>query len=453
MGMWTVKSESGTLHAVLLQDTTLNFWENKLPFVGGESNLQYLPRCSHADYDAGGHDQWLQLEKFLKEEGVQVFEVVSILRKTIERASEAERKKIIRRFWGENEPAPSPSELKAEHLTDGYPPTPYYNEARDQVVLPDFKRAAWTYTRDTSFTTQIGTVICNMRRYSRRFEPQVVKLAYESDPVLQKNVNLIWDANDLTIANTEPANIEGGDTEIIDEETIAVGLGQRSTFTGFLEFAKKIFSTDANKQVKYVCAVYNADYPAVDYMHLDVVMNFPANRKALIMPYYFESELVKDMPPKKLLLKLLAATRAQSERDTRPMVEVVSPAAFEKAGECYVYVRDKKDEPVLLRREVSLVDFLIREDKLDKDGLIYVGGQPKKKNDVEHLMLALMEQTRDATNIVTIKSGTIVSYARTIATIEELEANGIRVKRWDDSYLDMLGGPHCSTSPLSRDPS
>jgi arginine deiminase len=290
-----------------------------------------------------------------------------------------------------------------------------------------------------------------MRRYSRRLEPRVVKLAYESDPVLKENLNLIWDANDVTLANTEPPNIEGGDTEIIDQETIAVGLGQRSTFTGFLEFAKKMFSTDTNHQIKYVCAVLNADDPAVDYMHLDVVINFPANRKALIMPYYFESEIVKDMPPKKLLLKLLAATRAQSERDARSMEEVVSPSAFEKAGQCYVYVRDGSNEPRLLRREVSIVDFLIKEEKIDKDGLIYVGGEPKGKNDVEHLMRALMEQTRGATNIVTIKSGTVISYARTTTTIEAMKKSGIRVKKWDDSYLDMLGGPHCSTAPLLRD--
>jgi arginine deiminase len=290
-----------------------------------------------------------------------------------------------------------------------------------------------------------------MRRYSRLLEPQVVKLAYQSDPVLRENVSLIWDANDLTMANTEPLNIEGGDTEIIDEETIAVGLGQRSTFTGFLEFAKKIFSTDVNRDVKYVCAVFNADYPAIDYMHLDVVINFPANRRALIMPYYFESEVVKDMPPKKLLLKLLAATRAQSERDARPMNEVVGPAAFEKSGQCYVYVRGAQNEPKLLRREMSLIDFLIREDKIDNDGLIYVGGEPRKKNDVKHLMLALMEQGRGATNIVTIKSGTVISYARTTATLEALKQNGIRVKEWSDSYLDMLGGPHCSTAPLFRD--
>ena len=453
MVMWTVKSESGTLRAVLIQDTTRNFWENKLPFVGGESNLQYLHRCPHADYDAGGHEEWLKLEQFLREEGVQVFEVTSILRKAIERSSEAERRQIIRIFWGDSSRAPSTADLTVEHITDGYPPAPYYDQVSDQVILPDFKRAAWTYTRDTSFTTQVGTVICNMRRYSRLLEPRVVKLAYQSDPVLRENVNLIWDANDLTMANTEPPNIEGGDTEIIDEETIAVGLGQRSTFTGFLEFAKKVFSTDVNRRVKYVCAVFNADYPAIDYMHLDVVINFPANRRALVMPYYFESEVVHDMPPKKLLLKLLAATRAQSERDARPMHEVVAPAAFEKAGQCYVYVRGDQNVPRLLRREVSLVDFLIKEDKIDKDGLIYVGGEPKEENKLNHLMLALMEQGRGATNIVTIKSGTVISYARTTATLEALKQNGIRVKEWSDSYLDMLGGPHCSTAPLLRDAS
>jgi len=450
--MWTVNSESGTLHAVLIQDSTMNFWENKLPFVNSEANLQYLPRCPHADYDAGGHEQWLKLRRFLEEEGVQVFEVTSILRKAIERASPAERKAMIQTFWGEDSRAPTPAELKVEHITDGYPPTPYYDEAKDNVVLPDFKRASWTYSRDTSFTTQVGTVICNMRRYSRQFEPRVVKLVYESDPTLRREINLIWDANHLTIANTEPPNIEGGDAEIIDEETIAVGLGQRSTYTGFLEFAKKIFSSDANGRIKYVCAVLNADYPAIDYMHLDVVINFPSNRKTLLMPYYFESDVVHEMPPKKLLLKLLTATRAQSERDGRPMQDVVSPAAFEKAGQCYVYVRGYENEPKLLRHEVSLIDFLIKEDKIDKDGLIFVGGEPKQKNDVNHLTLALMEQARGATNIVTIKSGTVISYARNTATLEALERNGIRVKKWDDSYLDMLGGPHCSTAPLFRDP-
>ncbi len=67
-------------------------------------------------------------------------------------------------------------------------------------------------------------------------------------------------------------------------------------------------------------------------------------------------------------------------------------------------------------------------------------------------MLALMEQARGASNIVTIKPGLVVAYKRNHATNDELREHGITVKEWDDSYLDMLGGPHCSTSPLWRDP-
>jgi len=94
----------------------------------------------------------------------------------------------------------------------------------------------------------------------------------------------------------------------------------------------------------------------------------------------------------------------------------------------------------------------VSEDKLEEDGIIYVGGAPDEENDVEHLMTALMEQARGASNIVTLKPGKIVAFERNKVTNGELRAHGIEVKEWEDSYLDMLGGPHCSTSPLLRDP-
>jgi len=88
---------------------------------------------------------------------------------------------------------------------------------------------------------------------------------------------------------------------------------------------------------------------------------------------------------------------------------------------------------------------------LEADGLIYVSGKPEKSNDVNHLYSALMEQARGATNVVTIKPKKVIAFKRNRQTIDELRKSGIEVKEWDDTYLDMLGGPHCSTSPLSRD--
>ena len=98
--MWTVESESGRLHSVLIQDSVESFWEHRLPFEGIESNLQYLARDIHPQLD-GGHEQWLQLPKMLREDGVQVFEVTDILKAGLEKASRQELGNIVKRFWGE----------------------------------------------------------------------------------------------------------------------------------------------------------------------------------------------------------------------------------------------------------------------------------------------------------------------------------------------------------------
>jgi N-dimethylarginine dimethylaminohydrolase len=409
-----------------------------------------LARCPHADID-GGREQWWQLSKYLEDEGVSVFELTSILENIIEGATVEEKRNIVSRIWEGLPVKPEAEELTVEHLLVGYPSRPFYDVEAGRVVLPDFQRVGWPYPRDTSFTTPVGTVICNMRRYSRRFEPRVVRLAYEYDPMLSENVEIVFDANDVQEAPTEPPCVEGGDTQIVDEETVAVGLGQRSTFTGFMATAKALFERDRDGELRYICAVNLPSYPALDYMHLDVVINYPDRGRALLMPYIFEGELVRTGPRKGLLLKALEALRAQGERDGRPMGPLVHPDAFRDAGSCLVYERGSNG-PKLAGKWASFVDFLVSENKIEEDGIIYVGGVPEKENDIEHLMLALMEQARGASNIVTIKPGLVVAYERNRATNRELREKGIEVREWDDSYLDMLGGPHCSTSPLWRDP-
>jgi len=434
--MWTVRSESGRLRAVLVQESIEQFWEGKFPFVGIESSTHYLARCPHAGIDRGRR-QWEQLPRFLREEGVRVFEVTEILGKALEGATVEERRWMVKDVWEGMPASPEAEELTIEHLLLGYPPRPYYDRTLDRVVLPDFQRVGWPYPRDTSFTTPVGTVICSMRRYSRRFEPRVVRLAYDHDPVLSENVEIVYDANEAREGFTERPCIEGGDTQIVDEETIA-------------EAARRLFEADRDGELRHICVVRLPDYPALDYMHLDVVINYPDRGKVLVMPYFFESELVGDMPPKGLLLKTLEALRAQAERDDRPMEAVIHPNDFAGAGRCFVYERGEGG-PRLVREDLSFVDYLVREGKLDPDEIIYVGGRPEKENDVEHLMLALMEQARGASNIVAIKPGLVIAYERNHATNEELRGHGVRVKEWEDSYLDMLGGPHCSTSPLWRD--
>ena len=87
----------------------------------------------------------------------------------------------------------------------------------------------------------------------------------------------------------------------------------------------------------------------------------------------------------------------------------------------------------------------------NKDKIIYVGGLPEEEYDVEHMLDAMMEQSRGAPNIVALKPGVVIAYKRNKKTNQELRDNGIKVIEWEDSYLDLLGGPHCSTCPLWRD--
>ncbi|MFQ6075536.1 MAG: arginine deiminase family protein [Candidatus Bathyarchaeia archaeon] len=447
--MWRVLSESGKLNAVLVQDSVEQFWTRRLPFEGIESSTHYLPRCPHPLMEEG-HEEWMQLPKYLEEEGVKVFELTSILKRILEEATVEELRGMVEDVWEGMAKIPDPEELTVDHLLWGYPSKAYDDGGEERVVLPDFRRVAWPYPRDTSFTTQMGVVICKMRRYSRRYEPRVVKLAYEYDPTLSKNTELIYDANEVEGFFTEPPCVEGGDTQIIDEETIAIGVGQRSTKTGFLEAAKRLFQSDKDGDLEHVCAVRLADYPAVHYMHLDTTINWLDEGKALVVHYFYDSEAIKNMPPKKLLLKTLEAVRTQSEAHGRPMKPIVHPNAFKDAGMCSVYV-NRDGEPELDRVEASFLDFLVKEEKLDPDEIIWLGGEPSREYDIDHLLQALMEQARGATNIVAVKPNLVIAYKRNKVTNEELRNHGVRVKEWEDTYLDMLGGPHCSTNPLWRE--
>lgn len=447
--MWTVKSESGRLRSVMIQDSTEQLWTRRLPFSGIESSTMYVSRDPHAQMNPG-HDEWLQLPKMLKEEGVKVFEVKSTIEKILEEATIPERRDIINKVWKGLSRSPEPEELTFDDLFWGYPPKPYYDKKADRVILPEYRMVSWTYPRDTSFTTPIGTVICNMRRYSRRYEPRVVRTCFEYDSTLREKVDIVYDANDVKGLFTEPPCVEGGDTHIVDEETITIGVGQRSTVTGVSETAKKLFEEDHDERIKYICAVSLAEYPAVDYMHLDVTINYPDYGKALVMPYIYDTELLKDYPSKKLLLKTLEAIRSRSEADGRPLAPLVHPDDFRGLGKTSVYV-NRGGRPELQRTEKSLLDFLIMEGKIEKDEVIYVGGLPDETNDIDHLLMTMMEQSRGASNIVALKPGVVIAYDRNHNTNMEMRRHGVTVKEWSSSYLDLLGGPHCSTCPLERD--
>jgi arginine deiminase len=185
-------------------------------------------------------------------------------------------------------------------------------------------------------------------------------------------------------------------------------------------------------------------------MHLDVTINWPDSNTALIMPYFYESKLIKENPPKKLFLKTLEAIRQQSEFYNRPLQKLVHPNNFIESGLCTIFIANN-EKLEMYEKKTSFLDFLIGKGKLEKDKIIWVGGYPKQENDVKHLYDSLREQASGASNIFTVKRKKVIAYKRNRLTNEELRDHGIKVIEWSDSYLDLLGGPHCSINPLSRE--
>ena len=442
--MWTVNSESGRLRYVLVHSASLSHWW-KIPIPGthplsGYSNIKQTYPYEDAI------DEHRKIIDFLTEEGVKVYELNNVLSQIIEKSSTAERQEIIKEVWGEGETKPSPDTLTAEHIVYGYPPKPFYDEAKEEFTVSSNQRSS-IYSRDISFGTPVGHVLSKMRYHGRQEQPKVAKIAYQRHSELSRHVEVLYDVNDVeSEIDFSPAWIEGGDVIIADEETILCGVGQRSNLLGFKYTMEQVIKRDADEKIKNFCAV-RIPGPLPCGGHLDVFINFPDERKALVMPYVLESDLIPGFPERNLLTKLSEklTTLAGLKRAT------VRHANFKESGMCDVYRRSKDDRLVKVSREKNLLDWLIQEDKIDADGVVMAGGEPEGGNDVDHLITAMQEGLREAANIVTIKPGLIVAYDRNVATNSNLEAHGVQVRRLPSGHLDMLGGPHCMTMPLQRD--
>ena len=445
--MWTVKSESGRLRSVLVHLAAFSHWW-KIPLPGTNPLTAY--RTIKQTYPiSSSAEEHAEIVGLLSEEGVKVYELDTVLSEVIADSSDKDRKEIVEEVWGESKQKPAPEELTAENIVYGYPAKPFFDENREEFVVSEKQRGS-IYARDISFNTPVGLVVSKMKYSGRREQSKIAKIAYQRHPELRERVEIICDVNEAEAEiDLSPAWVEGGDVQIVDEETILCGVGQRSNLLGLRHAMERIFARD--ETVKEICAV-RIPGPLPCGGHLDVFINFPDRRKALVMPYILESELIPGFPERRLLTKLNDSLTSLSGLKEGASAGL-RLASFKESGMCDVYRRGGDGRPVRASRERNLLDYLIREDKIDGDGVIMTGGEPEGHNDVDHLITALQEGLREATNIVTIKPGTIVAYDRNEATNANLEAHGVRIKRLPTAHLDMLGGPHCMTMPLERDAS
>ena len=193
---------------------------------------------------------------------------------------------------------------------------------------------------------------------------------------------------------------EGGDVLNLTEDTLAIGISQR-TSPDAIEIAARNLFTDPNAKIRTVLAF---DIPACRaFMHLDTVF-----------------------------------TQIDVDKYT------VHPAIL---GPLTVYeITPGKDDPADLqikRVDSDLEHILEHYTHVDKVHLIYCGG--------DDLIAAAREQWNDGSNTLCIAPGKIVVYQRNDVTNAILRDAGITVLEMPSAELSRgRGGPRCMSMPLIR---
>ena len=266
----------------------------------------------------------------------------------------------------------------AEYIASGYP---YYMDPMPNLY----------FTRDPGACVGNGINIHHMSTVARRREALLLKymVKYNKD-FAPEGTQQWYDYND-------PASIEGGDVLVLNAETVAIGLSQRTTAIGIEKLAENLLHKSTFKRVLVF------DIPkSRAFMHLDTVFTMVDFDKFTIHPEI-------EGP-----LQLFEITLGP---DGKPRFESVT---------------DQLDRLLARVLNVPAVD------------LIRCGG--------DDFMAAQREQWTDGSNTLCIAPATVITYERNYVTNDLLDKKGIKVLTIPSAELSRgRGGPRCMSCPVNRD--
>ena len=247
------------------------------------------------------------------------------------------------------------------------------------------------FTRDPGACVGNGLNVHHMSTVTRRRESLLLKCMFMYNKDFAPEGSQLWYDYD------DPASIEGGDVLVLNSETVAIGLSQRTTALGIERFAENVLHKSTFKRV----IVFDIPKSRA-FMHLDTVFTMVDFDKFTIHPEI-------EGPLQLFEITLNAEGKAHFESVT--------------------------DE---------LSHLLARVLKVPAVELIRCGG-----NDA---MAAQREQWNDGSNTLCIAPGTVVTYERNYVTNDLLDKKGIKVLTIPSSELSRgRGGPRCMSCPVNRD--
>ena len=249
------------------------------------------------------------------------------------------------------------------------------------------------FTRDPFASVGSGVFLHKMYSVTRCRETIYADYIFKYHPDFEGLVKRYYD-RDLH------ANIEGGDVLNLTEDTLAIGISQR-TCPDAIEAAARNLFTDPEAKIRTVLAF---DIPkSRAFMHLDTVF-----------------------------------TQIDVDKYT------VHPAIL---GPLTVYeITPGQDDPADLhikRVDSDLKHILEQYTHVDDVQLIFCGG--------DDLIAAAREQWNDGSNTLCIAPGKIVVYQRNDVSNAILRDNGLTVLEMPSAELSRgRGGPRCMSMPLIR---
>ena len=249
------------------------------------------------------------------------------------------------------------------------------------------------FTRDPFASVGTGVFLHKMRFPTRCRETLYADYIFRYHPDFEGLVKRYYDRDGH-------ANIEGGDVLNLTEDTLAIGISQR-TSPDAIEVAARNLFTDPEAKIRTVLAF---DIPACRaFMHLDTVFTQIDYDKYTIHPAILGPLTVYE----------------------------ITPGADDPAD---LHIR---------RIDSKLEDILAKYTRTDHVKLINCGG--------DDLIASAREQWNDGSNTLCIAPGRIVVYERNDVTNAILRDEGLQVLEMPSAELSRgRGGPRCMSMPIIR---
>lgn len=407
-----VKSEIAPLKKVLLHrpgkellnltpDTLENLLFDDIPFL----------KIAQKEHD--------EFAKVLKDNGVEVVYLEDLAAEAIS-VSNKVREKFIRQFIKENESDEDINKVLYKFLDGIEDNKKLILKTMEGIRLEDIMSVSnnlpgkWAsadkstlladpmpnlyFTRDNFASVGNGITLNKMFSVTRNRETIYAQYIFNYHPEY-KDTKKYYDRN-------EKYHIEGGDILNLNEETVAVGISQRTEKEAIEKFAKYIFG-DPKSKVKNIVAFDIPHNRAM--MHLDTVFTQVDKDKFTIHP-----EIRKG-------LKIFEISRDDNKSEKATDKDFTAKESFD-----------------------SLENILKKYLKLDSVTLIPCGGDDS--------IAGQREQWNDGSNTLCIAPGKVIVYDRNEVTNKILEDYGITVLRIPSSELSRgRGGPRCMSMPLLRE--